>query len=461
MTAQMRTRTDNQYNENLTQFMKTVFTTGGPTDVTDYRTYYTKETESVYHASKTTETVDRYMLDWIVSNYVNRKKQGEIIASPCTKTKASLGGTAASVTQCSSYLRLAETRTVNPPDMPMVRTGTHYCGTRPATLYLGEPFAVNTFSLIPDDCNIEQMEQLAVTRAHARIDTSDAAAIVTAGELKESIDFLVDSGLRLIKIYKAVRTFNLKALAKQLSPTELTSRYLEFRYAIRPLISEIDTYAQAFINTSKSKRYTYRAKEEYSSIKIGPEYLTYQDGYGYVYAREELIRTVTVLAGVLCSLDVSKLDKWGFTKPIDAAYDLLPLSFIADWFFNIGQTIASFTPEAGIKQLTSWRSTTDKIRRVKRVTRVSMKPDTYASKPGRIWNFNISNAEIYKETENYERVIDPQLSILPTFKLRLDGWKMLDIALILKSITVTPLSQKFVKKRGFRQLDFSRAALFN
>jgi hypothetical protein len=42
-----------------------------------------------------------------------------------------------------------------------------------------------------------------------------------------------------------------------------------------------------------------------------------------------------------------------------AAWELIPFSFVADWFVNIGPYVRAITPKVGVHSLGSWTTTKD------------------------------------------------------------------------------------------------------
>lgn len=402
-----------------------------------YLSHGTKETVTSGFMGDAGTLVTSRMTDWVTSNYKARVKRGEIINNPCTREKVTSIVEPVHWLRERSFLTPVCSMWPDPGDIPNYRKGVRYSGHYPSSIYLGQPLDASTWTLDEPVISTGDMEDLAVTTAYARIDTSDAAALVTAGEIRETVDFIADTARRMVRIYKHARKFKLRALRGEITRSELAKRYLEYRYALRPMVSEIDTYVTALIQTSSPSRQTYRAKEHKAEIALGDTYVTYSSSnYGTIEAVETCCADVVVRAGVLCALDVQNLDRWGFTKPIDAAWDLIPLSFIADWFFNIGHTIASFTPEQGIKELASWCSVTKIVTREKRFVTAKLPtvPVYYDSHVCDTVRNNPSGGSVQLITETYERKINPERAILPTFKLKLDKWKLLDIGLILKQL---------------------------
>jgi hypothetical protein len=379
------------------------------------------------------------MEDWVVSNYKTRSARGEVFNNPCEKEITHYIDEpiyrTANIWREIPVQAVSNPEEYNPP-IPFARQGIQFKGFYPGAQYLGPPEHTGTFSCaLPSVRSMSALEDLAVTRAYANIDTSEVASLVTAGEFRESVEFITDTMLRALKIFRAIRKKNLKALRKEISQKELASRYLEYRYALRPMISDIRSYYDAITMATRSVRQTYRGFEKETNTTHSSEVQVYSGDYGKMFARETCTLTRIARAGVLCSLDIENLDKWGFTKPLDAAWDLVPFSFIADWFFNIGHTIASFTPEQGVTELASWSTTSETIRREKWISRVTEEDSAYYG-PYLCDNVThtVNGGRVISEVTTYKRTPQPTRALLPTFKLNINKWKVLDIGLIVKQL---------------------------
>ena len=141
----------------------------------------------------------------------------------------------------------------------------------------------------------------------------------------------------------------------------MSGAYLAGRYGIRPMVSEV----QGIMNAIDSLRY--KKPERQTSRGYQPDEGEANTTYSAVSMRQNLSgyqvtqETASVRAGVMYSADIR--DTWGTNLsqvPI-ALWELTFLSFMADWFANIGDYISALTPKAGVNIHGSW-VTTEKIK---------------------------------------------------------------------------------------------------
>jgi hypothetical protein len=141
----------------------------------------------------------------------------------------------------------------------------------------------------------------------------------------------------------------------EIRPKELAQRYMELRYAIRPLIYDVNgIIAVLEKDTRLYDRFTGRGSAsatastgdliEGHSIEWNATADTERSATYYVSAR----------AGVLYHVNVNQLRLLGVDQLLETAWELIPFSFIVDWFVGVGQAIAAATPTIGATQLASW-----------------------------------------------------------------------------------------------------------
>lgn len=211
------------------------------------------------------------------------------------------------------------------------------------------------------------------TRALANVKPPDYAGLVALGELRETLSYLrnpLKTGLKLAKALdgKARRVVmqNGRHVVIQPPPEgskawlELQNLYMEFRYGVRPLVKDISALADTISFGVKKRhvRETYRAKGENSYSDSWSKRLNF---YGSEYAYDanfKYKRDTVVRAGLLYELShgVDGAVDWGMRLdqlPI-ATWQLLPLSFVWDWFLNVGQFIQALIPVAGSTRLAEW-----------------------------------------------------------------------------------------------------------
>lgn len=284
------------------------------------------------------------------------------------------------------------------------------------------------------------MVEQAITEAHAKVKVSDFDLTVMAAELGESVRLIHDVGRRFLKVYKAVRKVNLKAMRGLLSSEELRNLWLMYRYGIRPLYYDLKGVHKYLSRHGKlAKRHTARAnpKSESQSGKVVGSYtvqvpLNTTNYLPFTTTYEQWTeQNLSVRAGVLYVTEFSgalteQLALLGVDRPLSSAWDLLPFSFIADWFIGIGPFIASWEPKPGCGVLASWTVSAREAKTCNHVTGIVPKSGMTG------WNkFSVmSLVPATRSVRMVRRQADPALPMLPSSALKLDPAKLLDLAAI-------------------------------
>jgi len=224
--------------------------------------------------------------------------------------------------------------------------------------------------------------------------TFDAA--VFYGERKDTIRMLQGRSLQLLEIFKAVKSGKfaqaqslittygetispqfrgekklskkrLKNLmykyqhgntAKRIRLAERT--WLEMRYGWLPFIGEMSNLIDDFMREKPTVSFVVRARFGDSQIRtvgdrrdfglIRPVSMSYscdvKDTHFY-----RLSAAYEVLYNYSGTDLVSQLEGLGVLNPIATLWELVPLSFVVDWFVNVGDVLSSLTATAGLKQL--------------------------------------------------------------------------------------------------------------
>lgn len=393
--------------------------------------YYQKIVPSSGTFGDASTAISRNMTDVVVPRFKTRSAKGEIFNNPMTRQVQEVYESLS----VFDHARLAYTTPFgqDPPEgAPWFRDGIKFFGTAPANKWIGTFQSYGDNAPSTPTVDIEHLKQLAVTRAHANIDFSEVHILETLAEMTDTVRFLKDAFKNAIKIGRKIRDKEFLFLAKKLDEEHLEEVYMEARYGLRPLIYDVRDICSALMHSKTFDRYTFRAEENADDVNTFSETDT-SDSAVDLDVDVTVSRSVKVRAGVLVSLDsLSTLKIWGLDKPFEAIWEVVPFSFVFDWFFNIGQTIASLTPEIGAKQLASWVTIDDVIdSRVEVVGSWSSIIDDYYNLAN---YFNVSNCHRGQKISTYERIPDPRLSLFPTYKIRLDELKILDLAIITKGL---------------------------
>lgn len=136
----------------------------------------------------------------------------------------------------------------------------------------------------------------------------------------------------------------------------------------------------------------------------------------------------TVRAGVLYNVAFStelakKLALLGVDRPMSSAWDLIPYSFIVDWFIGIGPFIASWEPKPGCNRLASWSVITQEFWEKLRFT--SLVPYY----PGNWYGYQTTPlSDGYRHVKEVTRYANPSTPVLPSINVKLNAAKLLDLA---------------------------------
>lgn len=134
-----------------------------------------------------------------------------------------------------------------------------------------------------------------------------------------------------------------------------SSLWLQWRYGVLPLIMDMQGTLKALSRLHTSVRQTYRGKERSSDRSVVTSSQGYNSWWLYTITKvhEEELNT---RAGVLLQLDADLMDRFGM-KLYDvpsSVYELIPYSFVVDWFLNLGDVIAALTPRADVSNKVAW-----------------------------------------------------------------------------------------------------------
>lgn len=207
----------------------------------------------------------------------------------------------------------------------------------------------------------------------------------------------------------------------------MSNEWLEYRYGIRPFVSDICNLLRAFEQRQVNRRQTSRSYGG-ARKKTSVSRTTKQSAIPCTYSAFKE-REVAVRAGVLYLVDPvytqSLFHKLGLDKPLEAAWDLIPFSFIVDWFFNVGAAISAWTPDIGVQSLAQWVVVEDK-------TTYSLAVTDYSPSAGT--TCTIGKLGYVDNTTVVTRTPMAPGSSIPRFHVNMDWAKAIDLGLIIGQI---------------------------
>lgn len=291
------------------------------------------------------------------------------------------------------------------------------------------------------------LKGLAATQAHADVKSPAVYGGVFIGEIRETIrmfrkplgglqDFINDTNkwdpYRGRKPRGSRKNRERRGRTTQESLGEGVNAaaqcWLEARLGWRPFLMELDALRKELEEGRFSERYTARGQ---SSRTDDTSQSIDRNTSGIITSHVESHQTTyTVRAGILYEGSHSITQRMGFdwsAVPV-TAWELIPFSFVVDWFVNLGDYIQALTPKVGVRYLAAW--TTVHRRNLSR--RVTTKA-----------KLNVSGWFTQRDTNGVEEVLyetklrSPSIPD-PTLELELDivhalrnnrGWDALSLAI--------------------------------
>lgn len=202
----------------------------------------------------------------------------------------------------------------------------------------------------------ESVQNRAGPRIARQLQLTEAQYGVLLGEGRETLAHLVLLARRLLEAYNAVRRGRIKDLRRVLQtvhngkwkPAQVTSLWLEYRYGITPLLADIEAVSSDLRRNERKLDRLFRVSGggstsyRFQTDVIGPASLpfsisgeqTVEGRYGYVLRSED--GYAGFVDGKFRKLSDARAIVTRFIDPLSVAWELTPLSFVADWFWTMG-----------------------------------------------------------------------------------------------------------------------------
>jgi len=367
----------------------------------------------------------RAMCDIVTENFKARSAKGEVIINPLVSEEF----------QMTLTLPYASAQINNNWDEGYFRQG------NPLPFpYSAEAWLTSCESTVISDY-LEQFEgerQIALAQAWANVDQSEVAMLASLGELPETLNWFKDLVGRLLKV---LRVFSSRrALLQALKPGKSTKKHsadmldfwMEFRYAVRPLLFEAEQWRNALAKCFDGKiRFTargYHSTEESTTVDYDadPKSWITTSYYGSVK------RISDYRAGVLYDFDTTLpgwISTFGLDQLIETGWELTRLSFALDWIFNIGDVLSAWSLPMACSPLGSWVTEYHEF-----LHSVECSVSTHDFADRNLSDVDTGDGEFYSVRKIKRRIVNPELSYFPRVRLNLSLAKLVDLVAIGRSI---------------------------
>lgn len=289
-------------------------------------------------------------------------------------------------------------------------------------LYGHMPIAGPYKSFSPDS---DRFRDLAITKAYANAKSPVLPIQVYLGELAETLHMLREPLGSLRKMLGKGSFKKGRKLKSRLEPFKdllegASGTWLEYRYGWMPLVYQVQEIMDAF-NYKVNHGFPIQIVRGGSHLQLSETNTLIREAVAvnalsvsYVLSKRNSIRAAAVLATrQKMSSDKFFGNRWG--DLVQTAWELKTLSFVWDWFFQIGDWLQAIVPDPDLTVLANSVS-------IKRVNSITVAPVAYGisypTKQGRLWfaNDNETLSDCTYKEESLVRVVNVKLPNVPILR---------------------------------------------
>lgn len=203
------------------------------------------------------------------------------------------------------------------------------------------------------------LEQRAVVKALSKLKGQQVNLAVAIGERAETAELLISTLSGLTQAARSLRKGNLRGVARGLGLSKVHSpkgqtfpqKWLEYQYGWAPLYQDV-------FGAVKELHQKDNEEPQRNSVSVHALMKNSKEDYrkgDYNYARGVSHYTKTD-EGCFVRLDyflqnpfLQSLARLGITNPVEVAWELVPFSFVVDWFLPVGNYISAFDAALGFQ----------------------------------------------------------------------------------------------------------------
>jgi hypothetical protein len=242
----------------------------------------------------------------------------------------------------------------------------------------------------------------------ALVKTSEAKAnlLVSLKEASKTSELILGTANKLFKAYVAFKRGNFREVARLLDLNRKTvhNSWLAYKYGWTPLLMEVKGAAEFLAQQSVGRRsaWTVSATELDS---VAEEWVVPDTIVGVPWNQTDTltgeVKVRVKLWLELTSPHFAATQQLGITNPLLYAWEVIPFSFVFDWFISVGDYLTGLTALQGVEVRKAMVSIEEKTRSVH--TKPFVQPDdgTYVhSIGGRTSTYDRRNYDRYPITVN-------------------------------------------------------------
>lgn len=206
--------------------------------------------------------------------------------------------------------------------------------------------------------------QMAGNRLLSKVRDQDIDIGVAFGEYRETAQFVSDALVATAKAVRQLRkgdVYGAFAVVRDKRgfdqwrdvPDAAAKTWLAYKYALTPLMSDVFGAIEVIRKAEEPYVDVHVAR---TSMSIPISYSTSHSNGWYTNSCKGRHRVRGEVRFRVANPLFRVFDQLGLTNPAAIAWELVPLSFVADWFLPIGETLRGVNPPQGIDFVDGWMS---------------------------------------------------------------------------------------------------------
>lgn len=190
---------------------------------------------------------------------------------------------------------------------------------------------------------------------------------VALAEAHKTVDLILGTANRIYRAYRSFRKGNLREVANQLniSPRRVHKSWLEYKYGWMPLLMDVKGAAEFYAQHHFPRPPYFHA----ASKSIDKFHADTPGAIGGLTEGRIIIdftRECRVGQDVQASSPMlARSQQLGLTNPLSVAWELVPFSFVFDWFIHVGDYLQGLTALNGLEILRGYSSFTYDLKAIR------------------------------------------------------------------------------------------------
>lgn len=217
---------------------------------------------------------------------------------------------------------------------------------------------------MPAAMNVSSVSNRCAAKLYGKLGES-ADLATTIAERRQAVEMIVKRAVQLRRGYQAVRKGNFKEAARVFGVTnspkrvsskkQVSNNWLEFHFGWVPLIKDI--FAAVEVMQGPSPKRTIRAAAHATAYVTTSGGFPSMPPYGFTASKHWYMYSIrSGFTFQITNPDLFLANRLGLINPASVAWELVPFSFVVDWFIPVGAFLSSMTATVGLSVTDGWTS---------------------------------------------------------------------------------------------------------